>query len=493
MKSILLLLSLFSLFTPYCHAQISGITASASNEYNSETNSSNVLDGSLGTNWNSGGAAPQWIMLDLKSPTTINQIKLTINQTPTGRSIHEISGGPNPSSLSPIITLDQITSNDQTITVSLPKPISNIQYLKITTTLSTSWVSWKEIKIYQGTTKANSNLKYFGYMSLEGLGVEGLNKPKYYSDLTYLGNTNIAWSYTSDINEYISRGIKPIITELRWIFFTDGNLSPNWQANWSAFQRGLGDNAKNIYGFYFDEPLWQGKTKEAFVTATRAIHDAYPDKAIIVVEAAPPIDNGTIPSGYYDYVTDIGFDYYFTRENSDNYTGWEKYLSLYEKFKPYIGNKKYWLIPDGYAANTAQSSRWSDAWERYYSLAQSTDNIAGMFGFIYNGGETSLTLSSVLTPGSSSYNPTFSSRQIDMGKSIISNNIATVIPTTIPTSIIIIKKSGDANGDNIVNLIDFSIWKSEYLKQTNTKNTDFNKDGIINLLDFVLWKTEYLK
>lgn len=53
-------------------------------------------------------------------------------------------------------------------------------------------------------------------------------------------------------------------------------------------------------------------------------------------------------------------------------------------------------------------------------------------------------------------------------------------------------KNGDVNNDGKVNLLDFSVWKSEYLGLITTRLADFNKDGEVNLLDFCLWKIEYL-
>ena len=52
-------------------------------------------------------------------------------------------------------------------------------------------------------------------------------------------------------------------------------------------------------------------------------------------------------------------------------------------------------------------------------------------------------------------------------------------------------KQGDANRDGAVNLVDFGIWKTEYLSGIKNK-ADFNKDGSVNLVDFGIWKGEYL-
>ena len=52
--------------------------------------------------------------------------------------------------------------------------------------------------------------------------------------------------------------------------------------------------------------------------------------------------------------------------------------------------------------------------------------------------------------------------------------------------------AGDANGDGKVDLVDFAIWKSEFLKKVNTKTADFNNDKKVNKDDFKIWKAIYI-
>lgn len=52
-------------------------------------------------------------------------------------------------------------------------------------------------------------------------------------------------------------------------------------------------------------------------------------------------------------------------------------------------------------------------------------------------------------------------------------------------------KQGDANCDKIIDLVDFTIWKSEYISG-NGRKTDFNCDKIVDLADFTIWKKSYL-
>jgi len=52
--------------------------------------------------------------------------------------------------------------------------------------------------------------------------------------------------------------------------------------------------------------------------------------------------------------------------------------------------------------------------------------------------------------------------------------------------------SGDANKDGNVDLVDFNIWRGEYLKTSTSNMADFDGSGSIDLSDFNIWKNIYL-
>lgn len=449
--------------------KISDITISASSTI-ADTSPQNLLDNNPSTVWNAGKAAPAWVAVDLGKPYTVNQLDLRTNQSSTGRIIVTISGGLSLETLRPLITIDQFTSNKQVLTIPLLAPVSNIQYIKITTTHSPSWVSWSDVAIYSGTTSANTHLRYYGYMSHDGLVSDvGSN---YFAEISALGNTNIAWSTSANSQRFADHGIITMITDQRWVFFdSGGNLNVNWQTKWNTLKTRLG-TADHIYGFYFDEPVWRGYSKEAFLTATKTIKEAYPNKAIVVVEAEPPISNHSIPDGYYQYVTDIGFDYYYTKNGND----WQTYLDLFEKFRPYAAGKKIWLIPDG---SGNYSSLWSDAYEKYLSIALTNQQVVGLMGFLYQWPIDNLTLRSALIPGESSYNQSFRTRQIDIGKNIIS---------TTRNS-----KPGSFDDNNSFNIFDYNILVSNFGKTGSVGwiAADIVADGVINFFDYNMLLSQF--
>ncbi|MBI2443333.1 MAG: hypothetical protein HYV40_05525 [Candidatus Levybacteria bacterium] len=60
------------------------------------------------------------------------------------------------------------------------------------------------------------------------------------------------------------------------------------------------------------------------------------------------------------------------------------------------------------------------------------------------------------------------------------------IPSPTPTPL-----TGDINKDGKVDLLDFNIWRDEFLGDVTTKQSDLNSDGKVDLLDFNIWLSAY--
>jgi hypothetical protein len=106
-----------------------------------------ATDGDVTTVWNAGAFAPAWIQLDLGQPGSVSKVRLNVSQVPSGPSTHVIAGGPTPEALVPIGTIDGDTSDNQWLELAVPA--TNVRYLRISTTKSPSWVSWREIEVYK--------------------------------------------------------------------------------------------------------------------------------------------------------------------------------------------------------------------------------------------------------------------------------------------------------------------------------------------------------
>lgn len=51
--------------------------------------------------------------------------------------------------------------------------------------------------------------------------------------------------------------------------------------------------------------------------------------------------------------------------------------------------------------------------------------------------------------------------------------------------------NGDANCDNLIDLVDFEIWRKEYTGAITTKTADFDSSGTVTLADFEIWRKGY--
>ncbi len=108
---------------------------------------SNVLDGNLETIWNSGSGPEQWIQIDLGKTTTLSAIRLHISQYPEGETTHQIWVGADSNSLTLVHEFSGSTNDSDILEFILPTPLTNIQFVKIITTQSPSWVAWREIEV----------------------------------------------------------------------------------------------------------------------------------------------------------------------------------------------------------------------------------------------------------------------------------------------------------------------------------------------------------
>ncbi len=106
-----------------------------------------AVDGDFGTLWNSGGDPQQWIEIDLGNLYRIKEMRLTISQFPEGRTIHRILGrGPSDQYLV-LNTFEGETTDGQTLTYTPNEPIQDIQFIRVETIESPSWVAWREIEV----------------------------------------------------------------------------------------------------------------------------------------------------------------------------------------------------------------------------------------------------------------------------------------------------------------------------------------------------------
>lgn len=106
-----------------------------------------AVDGDLGTLWNSGGGPTQWIEIDLGAEFTLQEISLTVSQYPEGRTVHRILGRGTSGEFVELTTFDGNASDGQVLIFTPPQPVQGIQFIRVETISTPSWVSWREIEV----------------------------------------------------------------------------------------------------------------------------------------------------------------------------------------------------------------------------------------------------------------------------------------------------------------------------------------------------------
>jgi len=106
-----------------------------------------AVDGDPNTQWSAGGFPTQWIQIDLDALYTIGEIRLTVGQWPAGKTVHQLWVGASPEAMQ---MMYQFSGNEYDFDVLnfIPAtPVDHIRYVRLVTTESPSWVSWREIEV----------------------------------------------------------------------------------------------------------------------------------------------------------------------------------------------------------------------------------------------------------------------------------------------------------------------------------------------------------
>lgn len=302
-----------------------------------------------------------------------------------------------------------------------------------------------------------ANVKYFGYYHAS---TEDLMK-----QVSALGaNINV----NGDVALNAKYGMYTIVS-VSTLRLTDAG----WQQRAAAYKASLGDNWKYVYAFYADEPWGTGATprisKGDFRTITSNLHTAFPDKKMMVIESWLAVKNQdwlNSYKSYYAYVTDIGFDYYFTRNNSTT-EGWALYGAASRLWSRALINsdgsrKNYWVVMDGFGP-TATAPRWPAAFANYLRHVSAVNGGTGILTFLWDASKTGWTdTQAVLTPGSSRYNSVYhghvlnTTAQIDLHvatPSAVISSGATPPPTPNPS---------DFDQDGVVDFSDYTYLKENF-------------------------------
>ena len=129
-----------------------GRPATASHVFGRDDLPAMAVDGSRWTAWNAGDYAPQWIAVDLQAPYPLSSIRADITQLPDGNTVHELSvAGPNPHDDYRLVHTFSGFTHD--LDILEQQGISGeVEFIRLKTTESPSWVAWREIEALSGCT-----------------------------------------------------------------------------------------------------------------------------------------------------------------------------------------------------------------------------------------------------------------------------------------------------------------------------------------------------
>ena len=106
----------------------------------------NAIDGNSSTSWGSGAGAPQWIEIDLGSPHNLAAIRLQVSMYPNGDTDHRLLVRGPSGSFQLAHEFVGSTTDQQWLEYRPATPLKNIQFIRVETVRSPSWVSWFEIE-----------------------------------------------------------------------------------------------------------------------------------------------------------------------------------------------------------------------------------------------------------------------------------------------------------------------------------------------------------
>ena len=113
------------------------------------TTAGQAFDDSFSTIWNATAFIPQWIEVDLGSPQTVADIRLFTEQTPNGNTLHEIWIAGSSKVYTKLETFSGYTLDSQLLYFAYEPDLVGVQWVKVMTLSSPSWVAWQEIQVCQ--------------------------------------------------------------------------------------------------------------------------------------------------------------------------------------------------------------------------------------------------------------------------------------------------------------------------------------------------------
>ncbi len=374
--------------------------------------------------WNSGGLPPQWIEFDLGSPQTISGMSLSVEQSPNENTVHDIYAGPNPNPTTLVKVLMGYTSEGQVLTPIFSPALTNVRYIRVTTTASPSWVAWGNISFTKVTTTvsntssassastvssaysfknlSNSHIQQFGYYDSAA---NGVGSGDYIAQVAPI--SNVVWVRGATNDEVVAKVASArqqglgVVLMTEGLFFGGGTsvLLPNGNARFDALWAQLQPYQDSIKGFYvLDEPFGNNDinsvgggwvaVSDAQLTANlnsvaNHLHAVAPSIPSIIIFSYPEITRPEFFSTLMPHsVNWIGFDCYLAANCSLDQFREEFFNVLNHK----DASQKIVLVPDAYWASSPTADADAQIAARlltYQGIAAPYPDVVAIYPFIY--------------------------------------------------------------------------------------------------------------
>lgn len=105
-----------------------------------------AVDGTGGP-WNAGDFPPQWVQVDLDEPTTIQQVGMSVEQWPPGKTHHQVWAYLADGGQVLVAEFLGFTSSEGRLVYRLPIPLEDVVAVRILTLESPAWVAWREVEV----------------------------------------------------------------------------------------------------------------------------------------------------------------------------------------------------------------------------------------------------------------------------------------------------------------------------------------------------------
>lgn len=108
-----------------------------------------VVDGNPSTWWSAGDSPPKWIEIDLGDEYSVSEFRLTTSQYPAGQTVHKlwVKGTGTGNEYRLLTTFIGNTQDGNTLTFAPDTSVRGVQFVKVETVTSPSWVSWRKIEV----------------------------------------------------------------------------------------------------------------------------------------------------------------------------------------------------------------------------------------------------------------------------------------------------------------------------------------------------------